>query len=136
MLSKDYQIIRYDDVDPYKSSDEMFADIAQGVFKVTSLHSIHPVWSVDTNVAFRIAHDLLGHTTGHAPFSLRGEVLAYQGQCMNTPEELWPVLFTEIVAQTCTFNVHHLFGPQKVGLIMISQEEIDYHVGKALSINE
>jgi hypothetical protein len=123
-----YNITRWDDRDPYTSSDEMFADIANGAYQVTSLHSTHPVWDVETNVAFRIAHDLLGHGSSGGEFSLYGEILAYQGQCMNTPEELWPVLFTEIVAQTCFLNVHHFFSVQKVGLLNLSQQEIDAHV--------
>jgi hypothetical protein len=132
-LGKDYQIIRYDDRDPYVSSDEMLADIAKGIYKVTSLHSTHPVWNPDTNVAFRIAHDIQGHGSSHGAFSLRGEVLAYQGQCENTPEELWSPLFTEIIGQTSSLCIHHFFGPQKVGLIMLSQQEIDMRVNKALS---
>lgn len=132
MLGARYQIIRLDDRDPYATAAEMYADIDRGVYKVTSLHSHHPVWDVDTNVAFRVVHDLTGHATSRSDFSLKGEVLAYQNQCAQTPEYLWPVLFTEIVAQSAYANVHHLFGEQKVGFLGLTQAEIDAHVGKVM----
>lgn len=127
-LRHQYHVIRYDDIDPYNTAEEMHQDIERGIFKVTSLHSEHPIWDVDTNVDFRISHDLQGHGSTRSDFSLHGEVLAYQGQCAVTPEPLWPVLFTEIVGQICWCTTHHFFGPQKVGLIMLDQAEIDRHI--------
>lgn len=132
LLRAEYNILQCDEYDPYATADDMLQDIATGTFRVTSLHSDHPVWNVHTNVDFRIVHDLRGHGMAGSDFSLHGEVLAYQAQCSITPEELWPVLFTEIVGQLCWASVHHLFGPQKVGLIMLDQDEIDRHVDKVL----
>jgi hypothetical protein len=87
---------------------------------------------VDTNVAFRCVHDILGHGTAHSDFSYHGEVMAYRAESAVTSQELWPVLFTEIVAQSAYVNVHHLFGEQKVGLIPLTIEEIEAHVGQVM----
>lgn len=132
MLRESFEITVYDDLDPYVTSEEMLADIDRGVYKVTSLHSHHPVWDIPTNVAFRITHDITGHGLTGSDFSFKGEVTAYRNQCMSTPEHLWPVLFTEVVAQSAYCNVHHLFGEQKVALIPLTQAEIDEHVGKIM----
>ena len=118
------------DIDPYNMADEMHADIAKRIYKVTTLHSHHPVWDVDTNVAFRVCHDIYGHGRAHSDFSFHGEVLAFQYQCDTVPEDLWEVLFTEVVAQSAYANTHHLFGEQKVGLIDISPEDMLALVGE------
>lgn len=131
-LRREYQITVYDDLDPYETAEQMHADIARGVYKVTSLHSNHPVWDKDTNVAFRITHDITGHGLTRSDFSFKGEVAAYRNQCLSTPEHLWPVLFTEVVAQSAYANVHHLFGEQKVALVPLTQDEIDAHVGQIM----
>jgi hypothetical protein len=120
------------DEDPYASAEEMQADIDQHVYKVTTQHSNHPVWDVDTNVAFRIAHDILGHGSRRSDFSFKGEVQAYQGQCDWTSVDMWPALFSEVIAQSAYANCHHLFGEQKVGLIGLTQDEIDAHVGQVM----
>lgn len=132
MLGESFEITVYDDLDPYATSAEMLADIDRGIYKVTSLHSHHPVWDVATNVAFRITHDITGHALTGSDFSFKGEVTAYRNQCMSTPEHLWPVLFTEVVAQSAYANIHHLFGEQKVALIPLTQAEIDAHVGQIM----
>jgi predicted SprT family Zn-dependent metalloprotease len=118
------------DTDPYATAAEMHADLAQRVYKVTTLHSHHPVWDVDTNVNFRITHDINGHGRANSDFSFHGEVEAFQAQCDTIPEDLWEVLFTEVVAQSAYANVHHLFGEQKVGLINLSPEEMFALVGQ------
>jgi ribosomal protein S18 acetylase RimI-like enzyme len=131
-LKRIFTVIRYDDIDPYENAEQMHDDIDQGIYRVTSLHSHHPVWSVDTNVAFRVSHDLLGHGVAGSDFSFAGEVAAYQAECTATPEHLWPVLFSEIIAQSAYANIHHLFGAQKCGLIPLTQQQIDAAVGKVM----
>jgi hypothetical protein len=126
--SFDIQVLDYD---PYNTAEEMHADIDRGVYKVTTLHSHHPVWDVNTNVCFRVVHDIIGHGRAGSDFSFWGEILAYRAQCDETPESLWGVLFTEIVAQSAYANVHHLFGEQKVGLIGFTPAQIEALVGKA-----
>jgi hypothetical protein len=127
-----YQVVVHDDLDPYETAEQMHADISRGVYQVTSLHSHHPVWSPQTNVAFRIVHDILGHGVALSDFSFKGEVEAYQAQCRATPPRLWPVLFTEVIAQSAYANTHHLFGEQKVGLVPLTQAQIDAAVGKVM----
>lgn len=124
--------IQFVDYDPYEDAAEMFADCDRGVYKVTTLHAHHPVWSTETNCNFRALHDITGHYAVESDFSFRGEVLAYQSECTTTPEQFWPVLFTEVIAQTAYANVHHLFGEQKVGLIAYSPEEVEDLVGQVV----
>jgi GNAT superfamily N-acetyltransferase len=120
------------DYDPYETSAEMFADMDQHVYKVCTLHSHHPVWDTDTNVNFRIAHDIQGHFAARSDFSFYGEVQAYRAQCETIPESLWTVLFTEVVAQSAYANVHHLFGEQKVGLVSFTPAQIQGFVGQVI----
>jgi hypothetical protein len=127
-LSTIYTIERIDNRDPYATSGEMLADIANKKYQVTSMHSNHPVWDVNTNIAFRICHDIMGHGRVGSDFSLKGEIEAYQAQCNDVPENLWAALFTEIVAQAAYANTHHLFGEQKVGLIPLTQAQIQEHI--------
>lgn len=131
-LRSAFTVIVHDDLDPYETAEQMHADIDNGIYQVTSLHSHHPVWTPQQNVDFRIVHDLMGHGVANSDFSLKGEVQAYQAQCKVVPVHLWPVLFTEIIAQASYANTHHLFGEQKVGLVPLTQAQIDAHVGKIM----
>lgn len=131
-LRRTYTITVHDDADPYTTSEQMLADIARSVYEVTSMYSNHPVWDKATNVNFRITHDITGHGLTGSDFSFRGEIIAYRNQCESTPAHLWPVLFTEVVAQSAYVNCHHLFGEQKVALLPLTQDEIDAHVGQVM----
>jgi hypothetical protein len=74
------------DTDPYMTADEMLADINKGVYKVTTLHSDHPVWDVDTNVAFRIEQKV-----GLIPLSL-DEIAEHAGRIMDAPDAAYDAL--------------------------------------------
>ena len=85
-----------------------------------------------TNVNFRFVNDILGHGVAYSDFSFKGDVEAYHAECIVTPDNLWPALFGEIIAQSAYANVHHLFGEQKVGLINLTQAQIDAMVGAVM----
>lgn len=54
-------VVEVDAAEPYPTAESMCADIARGRFVVSRANCDHPLWDVDTNVAFQIVHDVLGH---------------------------------------------------------------------------
>lgn len=113
-----------DDPEPYPDAPAMFRDLVRGRFTVTRAHSEHPIWSVETNVAFRICHDIAGHyATGDAGFDWIGENRACGAHFPLLPVVARPALFTECIAQTAFCNHYGYFGPQKVALIGATERQ-------------
>jgi hypothetical protein len=103
---------------PYASAEEMNADIARGVFKVTTDNSDHPLWSVDQNWKFRVVHDYYGHFLQGNDFSLDGEYRAWQAHARLLGNPLAaPALQVEVYGQAAAAIAHSgEFQPQKVFL--------------------
>lgn len=109
--------VEFTDKDPYQDFDQMKEDVEEtGVLKTYTGHSEHPVWSEEDNWLFRTVHDAVIHLAGKGhPFTLRGELGAYNRHYKIAPHAARDALFTEIVGQVCAF--HYLgekFAPQKV----------------------
>lgn len=127
--------VEFVDYDPYAFSDPAAAmramrkDVEEtGVLKVSTLHSEHPVWDLETNVQFRAVHDALFHLTSEArKFNARGEILLYNTHLKMLPKKAWPALFTEVVGQVCYQTTYGEFPVQKVAIL----HGFDYeHVGR------
>lgn len=128
LIRDDYTVIETDDPSPYASSDAMFTDLARGRIVVSTANSEHPLWTVRENVAFRLAHDVLGHWAAHragilADFSFEGEYNAFVWHSRTLydapPRTYGPrdALFTEVVGQAAYALEFGHFGPQKVGFM-------------------
>jgi len=91
--------------DPYKDFDEMKKDVEEtGVLKTFTGASEHSVWSEEENWLFRTVHDAVIHLAGKGhPFTLRGELGAYNRHYKIAPHAARDALFTEIVGQVCTY---------------------------------
>lgn len=120
--------------EPYSGAGEMLGDIAAGHFFVSTTHSEHPLWDLETNVAFRIVHDVLGHYAASvalgwpnddpesqritvAGFDWYGENLACAAHVPLLPSQLArTALFTECLGQT-SWAIKNGFSAleQKVG---------------------
>ena len=101
--------------DPYHSFEEMNEAVERdGVMKVYTGFSEHPVWTEEENLKFRAVHDYQSHLAGAHLFTLRGEVASYNRHIKLYPRAAWPCLFTEIVGQTSYYSVHQDFPTQKV----------------------
>lgn len=103
--------------DPYPGYEEMMHDIrVNRRMKVYTGSSEHPVWTPEQNVRFRAVHDYIVHRAGEHPFTLRGELGAYNRHVKIAPPEARVALFTEIVGQTCSYwhNNEQFNFPQKV----------------------
>jgi len=62
---------------PYKTAEEMFKDMENGVLKVTTDNSDHPLFGLEDNWKFRAVHDAIHFEVG-ADFSLAGERKAFE----------------------------------------------------------
>jgi len=106
--------------DPYPGYEEMMRDIRENNrLKVFSGSSDHPFFTVEENVRFRAVHDYIVHRAGEHPFTLRGELGAYNRHAKIAPPLARGALFTEIVGQVCTYWDHKekFDFPQKCALL-------------------
>ena len=115
-LGERFDIWRWETGQPYDNGAEQLADLDKGRFIVTAEHSEHPIWDVDTNVAFRICHDIDGHYAARSGFDLLGEVEAYTCQTLITPAVFEPVLWSESILQLASTLVNGSFPVQKAVL--------------------
>lgn len=107
--------IQYTDIDPYETAVQMIAEVQNtGILKVYTGHSNHPAWSETENVTFRAVHDYYGHIVPNQMFGLTGEIEAALHHQRFLPAECWPALFTEVVMQSCYYQVHGNFPEQKI----------------------
>ena len=109
-----YDVSETDDPEPYPDADTMVADIRLGRFIVSRAYSAHhPLWTIDQNVAFRIAHDIAGHYRCAwfvggpvAGFDWLGELDACHEHARYLSRAARMALFTECIAQTGN-AIHH-----------------------------
>lgn len=111
--------------EPYLTAEEMFKDIEAGRFKVSNLNCLHPQWSAQQNINFRIVHDVYGHYHAKRGFNWKGELAAYKMQAGYHSQLACEALFTEIVGQTACYSVNKEFPAQKVILLGGRHDSID-----------
>lgn len=88
--------IRFVPFESYTSPADIVADLQRGRLEISTLHCVHPVWSVEENCQFRVAHDLIAHVYAARPFTLLGEYQAFHDHLRVTPTAAWQALFTEV----------------------------------------
>jgi len=88
--------IRFVPHDSYAGSADMIADLRRGRLAISTLNCVHPVWSVEENCQFRVAHDLIAHVYAARPFTLLGEYQAFHDHLLVTPRAALQALFTEV----------------------------------------
>jgi hypothetical protein len=107
--------IEFVDEDPYASFDEMKKDIETNHrMKVWTGESSHPIFTTEQNLKFRAVHDYMVHIAGDHPFTLRGELSAYNRHLKTIPKDARLALFTEVVGQVCVKVVTGSFASQKI----------------------
>lgn len=107
--------------EPYTDAAEMTERVARdGVMYVSTLFSenLASGWTPKQNHVFRAVHDYVVHIGGRHPFTLRGELGAYNRHAKLVPPAALPALFAEVAAQTCYFIDRGAFpSPQKACII-------------------
>jgi len=108
--------VEFVDEDPYASYEIMEHEVGKSkILKVWRGASAHPIWTEEQNWKFRAVHDATIHIAGGHPFTLRGELAAYNRHMKIAPPAAYDALFTEVVGQVCTYTAHKSFNfPQKV----------------------
>ena len=104
------QVSVSDDPEPYATPADMAADAAHnGRFVVSRANCEHPLWMPETNVAFRIVHDVRGHLATGGDFGWVGENRACDGHRRAINRAPWSTrtrraaaraMFCECIAQT------------------------------------
>lgn len=107
--------VEFVDGDPYSSADQMRREVAATkTLKIMKDFSDHPFFSAEENWKFRTVHDWFTHILAGQPFTLEGELSAYNQHLKMFPKAAYPALFTEIVGQVCAQTVTGGFQAQKV----------------------
>ncbi len=104
------------DQDPYASFEAMRHDIETNrQMRIWTGASDHGVWTPEENWRFRAVHDYMIHLAGSHPFTLRGEMAAYNRHVKIAPPAARLALFAEIVGQVCAYMyLGNQFAPQKI----------------------
>lgn len=108
--------------DPYRSAEEMFADVDRGFLKIyaTPEDQAHPLLGRHGNDMFRAVHDFHGHYMTRRDFSSHGEEAAWvRHSQMFTGSGRW-AMTSETRGQTSAFiwiNGGREFPPQKAVLL-------------------
>ena len=109
--------------DPYKSAEEMRADMEKNKqMKVSSLFNQPGFFGAERNLKFRAVHDYYAHLRstssgkGMALFSLKGELRAFNHHAgfLGKNAVALPAVFTEVVGQACVFLYTGDFPDQKI----------------------
>lgn len=101
--------------EPYADLAAMITDYYRHRLKVSELNCQHPVFSRQTNLRFRILHDI-AHCVTKADFSEDGEYNVFLHQSAGLSSELKQALYTEIVIQA-SHKIHYgYFADQKLFL--------------------
>lgn len=110
--------VEFVDGDPYSDADQMRKEVGSTkALKIMKDFSDHPFFSREDIWKSRAVHDWFTHITAGQPFSLQGELSAYNQHLKMFPKAAWPALFTEIVGQVCTKEVIGEFQKQKMCLL-------------------
>lgn len=109
--------VTFVDFDPYPCASVMKKRVlAERRLQVSTRNNIHPTLSPAVNLQARAVHDLLGHLSSGADFSIQGEITAYVTQAALHSGAVAGVLFCEIVGQTAAQVTQGRFLKQKVVL--------------------
>ena len=113
------QIIPTADPEPYATAADQGLDIATNLrLLVSTAYCDHPIWPAHVNVAYRVWHDVEGHGPGAyaLPFTVDGELRAWERSAPDLPAAALPAAFTETVGQLAYAAVTGDFGEQRAVL--------------------
>ncbi|WP_037409737.1 2'-5' RNA ligase family protein [Candidatus Solirubrobacter pratensis] len=99
-LADQLQIEIVDNPTPYDGPDDLFKDIKKGHLFVSRSNAIHPVWSPEQVVDFRIVHQVLGHAAAGSDFGWHGENQACAQHLPLLSPTAQKALFTECIGRT------------------------------------
>lgn len=102
MLETGLEII-WTETDPYKSSMEMFQDIANGTLRVFTGGEAHPVLTRKENSVFRAVHDYFGHYMTGSGFGPKGETEAWKAHRAMFSVAARPALDVETIGQVAVY---------------------------------
>lgn len=124
VLMDQIEVEPVNDPAPYESLEEMCEDIKKKKHLFISLYNLqHPVWTRDQYVAFRVAHNVLGHCAANGDWSWEGENLATGAHMALLSPTAQQALFSETLGQSAYAAFYQAPGPQKVSLLKDYMED-------------
>lgn len=118
-----FVVVEVDKDSPYETADDMFSDLDNGLFQVSRTNLVHPLWSPEQTVNFRICHDIMGHYAAHkagkvADFSWEGELNAATEHEKALPAgACQSALATELLGQAAHYLTYGEFPANKVAFL-------------------
>tara|TARA_R110000824_G_scaffold125711_7_gene284959 strand:+ start:6536 stop:7177 length:642 start_codon:yes stop_codon:yes gene_type:complete len=115
--------IQFVDYHPYENAQQMRDEVNKdGILRIATVDAEHDIFDETTNAKFRAIHDYMSHIQAigsrGTPFTLKGELTAYNTHIKTTPKEAIPALFTEVVGQVCANHYQGgVFAEQKICLL-------------------
>jgi hypothetical protein len=112
--------VEFVNYDPYKTANEMRADVESGSIRVmqTAVTGAHPFFTNEQNDKFRAVHDVFGHASTGRGFDRHGERSAYisHKEMFRSPDAV-RALASETEGQNAVATLTGKFGEQKVALM-------------------
>lgn len=115
-LSQQLDVEIVDDPHPYTSPQEMWKDVEKNKHILVSRAdaNMHPLWTEDQVVAYRLTHDVLGHAAAGGDFGWTGENLATAAHMPYLSPSAQQALFTEAIGSSAYKNYYQGWGPPKI----------------------
>lgn len=95
-------------VEPYRCMEEMRQDVFQNGRLQMRWHKTGPITGALTT-EWRAVHDYYGHVLQNAPFTMRGEIVAFAKHCTQFHPCCFPFIWNNVVAENVYRLVHGEF---------------------------
>ncbi len=118
VLRKQLHIEEVHDPQPYPHARAMMDDIHKRQhYVVSKANTEHPIWTPEQHVAYRIAHDVLGHAVSGGDYTWEGENKATAAHMPLLSKEAQKALFTEAIGRAAYDAHYRSLGPQKIAAL-------------------
>lgn len=116
-IAKEIEIEMVVDPAPYRSIDEMIADVRdKSKIKISTASTEHPLWSSEEVLNFRLVHNVIGHCTAGGDWGWRGENLATAAHMSVLDPIAQKALFTETIGRSA-FTSYYGVSVQKIAIL-------------------
>lgn len=123
VLGQQLKVEVVDDPEPYMSADDMAEDVRKKKkIKVSRANPIHPVWTEDQVIAFRLCFDVLGRCAAGGNWGWAGTNIAFAAYAPLVSENTQKALFTETVGRSAYATYFAGYGPPKVAFLKIVEK--------------
>lgn len=117
VIAQEVEIEMVVDPAPYRSIDEMIADVRdKSKIKISTAATEHPLWSSEEVLNFRLVHNVIGHCTAGGDWGWKGENLATAAHMSVLDPIAQKALFTETIGRSA-FTSYYGVSVQKIAIL-------------------